>query len=395
MKRSHLRSDLTAQLLQFRRLICLALLLVASVFAQATRPADETQTETLAPGIEHLTIRRGDFSTNDNQARQAIHALIVDPQRARLVLARAMDEMVGTETTSSLALRHGALAAINGGYFRTTGTYRGESVGVLVSAGKVLSEPERRRAALAIAQNDGRIRAAIASVDLKAELKTAGKSHPVSGFNRPREKNELIIFTPEFHRTTLTAPDGIEVIVERGRIISLHDGRGSLTIPREGLVLSGSGAAREWMLANLKRGARVELSTQLIADPPLPFAADFIIGGGPRLLAAGKAAAEAEAARYSESLFKQRHPRTAFGWRSDGTLVFVTVDGRQPQHSAGMTISELTELMRELGCTDAINLDGGGSTTMVISNKVINKPSDTAGERAVSDALLIFPTEHR
>jgi exopolysaccharide biosynthesis protein len=56
-----------------------------------------------------------------------------------------------------------------------------------------------------------------------------------------------------------------------------------------------------------------------------------------------------------------------------------------------MTIEELTALMTEFGCVEAINLDGGGSTTMVIHNRIANNPSDATGERPVSDALLVFP----
>ena len=58
-------------------------------------------------------------------------------------------------------------------------------------------------------------------------------------------------------------------------------------------------------------------------------------------------------------------------------------------------MDELAALMLELGCTEAMNLDGGGSTTMVVKNKIVNSPSDATGERAVSDALLIFPREKR
>lgn len=70
--------------------------------------------------------------------------------------------------------------------------------------------------------------------------------------------------------------------------------------------------------------------------------------------------------------------------------MIATVDGRQPQKSVGMTIDELTRLMVGLGCVEAINLDGGGSTTMVVKGKTVNNPSDPAGERPVSDALLVF-----
>lgn len=384
-----MRSKETAITLRFLarggRLVLIVGLLVAITQAQAIE-RDEVRRESLAAGIEHLEIIRG------GQDCQVIHALVIDPKKARITLARAMDEMVGAETTSSLAARHGAIAAINGGYFRTTGTYRGESIGMLVIGNKVLSEPVNRRAALAVSHSGGMIRAAVASVELKAELQINRRfNYPISGFNRLRESGELILFTPEFHRTTLTNPDGIEVVIAGNRVMSVEDGKGSQPIPRNGFVLSGSGSTREWLLANVKRGARVEIKTELITDPVIPFAADFIVGGGPRLLAANKPVASAEATRYSESLIRQRHPRTALGWRQDGMVLLLTVDGRQPGRSVGMTIDELTALLSELGCIEAINLDGGGSTTMVIRHRIVNKPSDATGERPVSDALLLFP----
>jgi exopolysaccharide biosynthesis protein len=76
-------------------------------------------------------------------------------------------------------------------------------------------------------------------------------------------------------------------------------------------------------------------------------------------------------------------------------LVLVTVDGRQPRKSVGLTLEELAQLMIELGCREALNLDGGGSTTLVIRNRVVNSPSDQSGERPVSDALLIYPQAGR
>jgi hypothetical protein len=254
-----------------------------------------------------------------------------------------------------------------------------------------LSEPVNKRAALAIADDGKTVRAAIVRVDFKAELKVANKiARAINGFNRPREKDELIVFTPEFHRTTLTGPDGVEVTVARDRVVAVNDNVGSLPIPHAGLVISASGRSREWALINLRRGTRVEIKTEMNANPAIPFNPDFIIGAGPQLLSASKFVANEEAANYSESLSGRRHPRTAIGWRADGHLVLVTVDGRQPQKSVGMTIEELAKLMIELGCVEAMNLDGGGSTTMVIRNKIANNPSDAAGERPVSDALLVF-----
>jgi exopolysaccharide biosynthesis protein len=375
-----------------RRILLLTILICACAgFAQSPRSDETRRSETIAPGVEHVEIRRGDLSAEAGRDRWTIRALIVDPRRARLKLAQAMDEVAGAETTSSMAARHGAIAAINGGYFRTTGVARGEPVGMLAVGGKVLSEPVNKRAALAIADDGKTVRAAIVRVDFKAELKVANKiARAINGFNRPREKDELIVFTPEFHRTTLTGPDGVEVTVARDRVVAVNDNVGSLPIPHAGLVISASGRSREWALINLRRGTRVEIKTEMNANPAIPFNPDFIIGAGPQLLSASKFVANEEAANYSESLSGRRHPRTAIGWRADGHLVLVTVDGRQPQKSVGMTIEELAKLMIELGCVEAMNLDGGGSTTMVIRNKIANNPSDAAGERPVSDALLVF-----
>jgi exopolysaccharide biosynthesis protein len=75
--------------------------------------------------------------------------------------------------------------------------------------------------------------------------------------------------------------------------------------------------------------------------------------------------------------------RAGFAW-------LVTVDGRQPDLSAGMTLLELQALARRIGLTDALNLDGGGSTTMVITGNVVNSPSDPTGPRTVSDVLLVM-----
>jgi exopolysaccharide biosynthesis protein len=78
------------------------------------------------------------------------------------------------------------------------------------------------------------------------------------------------------------------------------------------------------------------------------------------------------------------------GFRADGRVLLVTVDGRQPELSVGMTIAELAALLIELGAVEAANMDGGGSTTMAVRGKVVNSPSDLTGERAVGDALLVF-----
>lgn len=376
----------------------LVLAFVLSVFALPSAapapeipeiPPDVRRVETLAPGVEHVEIRRGDFTAGVGADRWTINTLTLDPRRVRLALGRAFDSGVGVETTSSIAARHGALAAVNGGYFRTEGLYRGEPAGIVVHGAKVLSEPSRKRPGLAVSNTDGRTRLGFAGLAFRAEVVAGdGSTRAVSGVNRPRLDDELILFTPEFHRTTLTGPNGIEAVVAEDLVVAVHDGAGSRSIPANGYVLSAHGLARRWVREHLLRGGRVELRASAKFEPALPFDPDFVLGGGPVLLRGGASAPDA--GEYAAGFRLERHPRTAVGARADGTVVFVVVDGRQPALSVGLTIDELAALMSELGCVEAINLDGGGSTTMVIRGRVVNHPSDAGGERPVGDALLVF-----
>ena len=118
---------------------------------------------------------------------------------------------------------------------------------------------------------------------------------------------------------------------------------------------------------------------------------DLPASAGPVLLWNGRPVEDHASESISRVFGLARHPRTAIGERADGSLVLVTVDGRAPERSVGMSLPELTSLLLELGAVSALNLDGGGSTAMVIGGRLVNTPSDPAGERANGDALLVFP----
>jgi exopolysaccharide biosynthesis protein len=147
----------------------------------------------------------------------------------------------------------------------------------------------------------------------------------------------------------------------------------------------------------LRVGARLTTAISLLpAEPNEPNEAaqwnqaGSIVGGGPLLLDEGRRVENPEVESISRVFFLSRHPRTGVGIRADGTLLFVTVDGRQPLKSVGMSLPELTDLFVELGAVSALNLDGGGSTAMVVRDRVVNSPSDPTGERPSADAILIF-----
>jgi exopolysaccharide biosynthesis protein len=86
----------------------------------------------------------------------------------------------------------------------------------------------------------------------------------------------------------------------------------------------------------------------------------------------------------------QRNPRTFAGVDARGRTIIATADGRSTT-SVGLSITETGAVAQALGMVDGLNLDGGGSTTMVVDGEVTNQPSDAAGERPVGDALLVLP----
>jgi hypothetical protein len=92
--------------------------------------------------------------------------------------------------------------------------------------------------------------------------------------------------------------------------------------------------------------------------------------------------------KMSESFSTVRHPRTAVGIRPDGSVILVTVDGRQATLSRGASLSELAAILIAQGATQGLNLDGGGSSAAIARNLVVNSPSD-GSQRPVADALLI------
>lgn len=348
---------------------------------------------TVGPGVEHAQLTRGTAGPEGATGPWIINLLRVNLPAVDIDIVRALDEGVGVETVSSLAARHGALAAVNGGFFQTTGTYRGNPAGLLQINGTMLSEPDRAHAAMGLVRTTDGTRVIIGEVATEATVTIAGRRRQLSGLNRPRGVDEIILFTPEFHRTTLTGPEGVEVVVRRGTIESVHDGAGSSPIPPDGLVLSARGAGRQWLLEHARPGGPVETSIRLRPVNPgtqdLWSRADDIVSAGPAIVAAGQVVPITRPAQARPQPSDDRPPRTAVGVLADGRVLFATVDGRRPPISIGMTFEELGRLMIEFGATDAMNLDGGGSTTMVVEGRVVNTPSDAAGERPVSDAIII------
>jgi len=178
------------------------------------------------------------------------------------------------------------------------------------------------------------------------------------------------------------------VFVRRGAVVTSS---GS-AIPDGGAVLAayGSGLRADEVKA-MSDGDTVKVLLATVPRIPRSAAPRLIIGGWPRILRDGVPIAN-EAATLEGTISRNaemRHPRTAIGFSRDSSMLLLfTVDGRS-ENSGGMTLIELANVMRELGAWQALNFDGGGSTTMVVDGKVVNRPSDKEGEREVGNALIV------
>ena len=176
--------------------------------------------------------------------------------------------------------------------------------------------------------------------------------------------------------------------VRRGAVAAIS---GS-AIPADGAVLAAYGAgSRTKEVQAIADGDTVKVLLATLPRSRNGAVPAMLIGGWPRILRDGVNIAR-DAATLEGTLSRNaevRHPRTAVGFSRDSSTVYLlTVDGRQ-ERSAGMTLIELADLLARLGAWQAMNFDGGGSTTMVIGGVLVNRPSDATGERAVENALLV------
>jgi exopolysaccharide biosynthesis protein len=283
--------------MRIRILVVAALLLLAPATHVAEQTAALVPLEKIADGIE--LHRLDDPSLLDPAGPVAVHALRLDPKKVTLDIGIAADKLPARETVQEIAARHGAIAAVNAGFFVLAD---GAPSALLKVRGQLLQGTSRPRGAV--------------------------------GFTERRGAAVLL-----FDRLT----------VERAKA-AYHPRLGS--------------SAKDWARAT---GA---------------------VSGAGLLLLNGREFDDWTEEKITAGFHTARHPRTMIG-EGGGAIWLVTIDGRQPALSLGMNFAEMKRLARRLGMRSALNLDGGGSTTMVVKGAVVNHPSDPAGPRPVSDAVLV------
>jgi hypothetical protein len=375
---------------------CALLLVLARAYGPwaPSDPAGLGPGRTVAPGVVLYQLTNPPFL--DPPAPLSISILRVDLGVADLRPALGHAQIMHTETVAGIASRHDAVAAINAGFFQPNG----DPLGLLKIGGQLVSDARRPRGAVGIVRSGDRPRLIFDRVAVTMALRVFGPEDAsatvdIAGVDTTRLLGRLMLFTPAYYAHTDTASGGMEWVVEGDplRVQAEPRTQGKTAIPPGGFVLSFGGRGPPDALAALKPGTAVAIETRYApaGSPPEHWAeAEDIVGGAGLLVRDGAYVEDWSAETFASGFAEQRHPRTMIGSTADGAAWLVTVDGRQPELSAGMTLVELRELARYLELTGALNLDGGGSTTMWVGGEIVSSPSDAAGPRPVSDALLVM-----
>lgn len=330
-----------------------------------------------------------------------ILVLEVDPQAdVTFDLIGAGESYPALATVSQMGEGIDAIAAVNGEFFEPPGrpVFQFQSDGVLWQT------PLGGAGSFAISEDGTEFSVGRFEPQITVTSSGAGSSLDVTAWNGDAPKGDEIVGFTHIGGTLATAPDGAcYLVLGSGGDLGWSDDRkgtvqpwtvteqrcgGSAPSPQgEFVVLTAtSGGAGASALASHAEGDPVEVAISYGLREVLDLA-----GGEPILVARGEAKTDASC----DTDYCGPNPRTAAGYTSDGRLLIVTVDGRQAGVSVGMGLDDLAHLFLQLGAEGAVNLDGGGSTTMWVERRgVVNVPSNPGGaERPVGTALVILRGE--
>jgi|GEM_PF-1040702 len=361
-----------------------------------------------------------------------IHILSVNPKYFNLDILKARNQVIGRETVQSIALRKNAAAAVNASFFEIGGSRDGRPSKTLVINGKIFAIDRRPQGLLVIDQDRVRIIEITAEVSIKTPEEEWLTPNQINYFSRAAG---VTLYTDAWGSTTLTPFNTKEIVIDNNfKVLDIYN-HGDNAIPVGGFVLSFSPSQD---LPWVRKGDNLNISLNFIDEEEKSVSVhrtSSVVTGIPILVKDGK---KLDSENLS-SFYKSAHARTAIGLKADGTIIIVVVEHAYEQSIkdltltqvknllsketnidfktltilkaleilekrlmnqkiVGLTIPELADLMVSLDCMSAINLDGGGSSTMFIGDKVVNNTigdqDEASGEniaRPVSDAIIVTP----
>lgn len=333
------------------------------------------KTETIACGVTYTYLQ------DELNGRQLQGYLLTVDKNAPYELRpfSAAGVYNGRGLVSRAAQKLNLLAAVNASYFDKDGWV----IGVVKDNGNIWAADYTPRSGYAA---EGKQKQIVKDLYYTGKLTLANNYVMyIKGMNRVRTTDDLVLYNEYYAPSTKTNEWGYEIKIKNNRVIAVSP-KGNMSIEPGTAVISGHGNSAV-ALSYVRVGDRVKLEESVgnqIAD-----ASSVVIGGGPLLLENGRVTVRTNEEAIASDIAKGRAPRTAVGLKKDGTLLILVVDGRN-KDSAGLTLTELAQYFLRLGARDAVNFDGGGSSVMVVKDKIVNKPSDKK-ERAVSVGAGLFP----
>jgi Phosphodiester glycosidase len=372
---------------QMRRLAVTFLLsLVAAVLLA---PATGAATRELWPGVTYETgvqfTPHGPVAINVLRGPRPGGLTTLEPVVSN-------DTIVGRETLTSMQRRLASTAAtagINGDYFALA---TGRPSGMVMRDGQLISPPNGNRASAGVT-TDGSLE--VRRVGFAGTWDAGSGPHTVSVLNAAPKVGRAALFTDAYGAATPAVagsvaailfpfPDTVPSIGLEAPVVEVRSGTSAVAIPPGGAVVLGRGASASALRAEAPVGASLTVTLSFRPDWPGIVAA---VGGGPQIVRDGAPVFRAGEA-FTTNQLGLRAPRSAVGQLSDGRIVLVAVDGRQPGYSVGLTNFELAQALVRLGARTGMALDSGGSTTMAFDGTLLNRPSD-GRERRISTALML------
>ena len=331
---------------------------------------EEMNPRQIMPGLNYTRYVRV-----DNRGTLTAYVLEADRSKFDLQLVLAGDNISsGLQKLKAMAAAHQAVAAINGGYFSLDGSL----IGNTRLNGQTAGTTYFNRTSLGF-MPDGTLK--LAASQYYGVVDINGQQVYLSGVNCPRGTNNTILYNSLFGNYTGTNEFGKEYVVQNGKVIAINQANSFILTGAQ--VISVHGTAQD-AFAKVRIGDKITVGENF--GPELD-SASTIVGAGPELLRGGQLSVTSVQEQFPADIAKGRAPRTALGIKADGKIIFMVIDGRQ-SHSIGTTLTETAQLLQKFGAVNGFNLDGGGSSEMVLQGQILNSPSD-GGERPVGSGLIL------
>lgn len=323
-------------------------------------------------GITHKRVKRW---LNGRPAM--VNIIVVNPDAEKLIIKPSYGsyKLNSVRRVKDLVNIENAIAGINASYFKPD---TGVPLGASVVNGEILTGPLYQRVVFGVTEDN---KFKMDKLDVSGEIKIGNNiNFPLFNINQPSfSLNGFTVFTDRWgSRTPRTSQYFCHIVVLDGKIQYIK--QSSVLIPQGGYVVVGP---RSKIPKTIQQYDSVNYTAKLSPDDWNNV--KYAVGGGPYLVKDGQVFIDKQ--RFSNSFIKMKAPRTAVGYTKGGSLLLVTVDGRQ-EGTSGATLPELAKLMKELGAVNAMNFDGGSSTQMVYKGRVVNRPTTSGGNR-VTNALVI------